>query len=63
MSSTSSPMSSTVTPTKAPALAVALRRYDDWLLHDMFGGPRPLKFAWVINTQKAGTFFFLGLLM
>lgn len=63
MSSTSSAATSMVTPSKAPAWAVALRRYDDWLLHDMFGGPRPLKFAWVINTQKAGTFFFLGFLM
>lgn len=31
-----------------------------WLVEDAGGGPRPWKFAWVINFQKAGTFFFLG---
>jgi len=47
----------------APAWAVTLRRFNNWWLNDLGGGPRPLKFAWVINTQKAGTFFFLGALM
>ncbi|HEX4896031.1 MAG TPA: DUF1295 domain-containing protein [Solimonas sp.] len=54
---------SAVTPHAAPAWAKTLRRFNDWWLHDLGGGPRPLKFAWVINAQKAGTFLFLGLLM
>lgn len=40
-----------------------MRRLTDWLVCDFGGGPRPWKFSWVINFQKAGTFFFLGLLM
>ena len=31
--------------------------------NDFLGGPRVLKFAWVINFQKASTFFFVALLM
>ena len=33
------------------------------MVEDFLGGPRPWKFAWVINFQKVGTFFFLGALM
>ena len=40
-----------------------MRRLTDYLTADCLGGPRPWKFAWVINFQKAGTFVFLGLLM
>ncbi len=47
----------------APTWAATLRRFNNWWLNDLGGGPRPLKFSWIINTQKAGTFFFLGLLM
>ncbi len=47
----------------APAWAVALRRYNNWMLYDLGGGPRPWKFSWIINFQKGGTFLFLGLLM
>lgn len=47
----------------APAWARTLRRFNDWWLHDIGGGPRVLKFAWIINAQKAGTFLFLGALM
>ena len=47
----------------APAWAVAMRRFNNWLMYDLGGGPRPWKFAWIINFQKGGTFFFLGLLM
>lgn len=50
-------------PANAPAWAATLRRFNDWWLHDLFGGPRVLKFSWVINTQKAGTFLFLGAVM
>lgn len=48
---------------QAPAWAVAMRRYNNGLMYDLGGGPRPWKFAWIINFQKGGTFFFLGLLM
>ena len=51
------------TPRTAPPWAVRMRRINDWLLHDALGGPRPLKFSWIINFQKGGTFVFLGLLM
>jgi protein-S-isoprenylcysteine O-methyltransferase Ste14 len=47
----------------APGWAQLLRRFNDRALHDLGGGPRPFKLAWVINTQKAGTFAFLGLMM
>ena len=47
----------------APALAQRMRALTDWLVTDCGGGPRPWKFAWVINFQKAGTFLFLGLLI
>ena len=36
-----------------------MRRFTDYLVCDFLGGPRPWKFAWVINFQKAGTFLFL----
>lgn len=51
------------TPYPAPALAQKMRTLTDWLVNDFGGGPRPWKFAWVINFQKCGTFIFLGLLM
>ena len=47
----------------APGWALRMRSINNWLLHDALGGPRPLKFSWIINFQKGGTFFFLGLLM
>ncbi|MGH8452952.1 MAG: hypothetical protein ACRES4_05530, partial [Nevskiales bacterium] len=47
-------------PANAPAWAVAMRKFTSWLVEDFLGGPRPWKFSWVINFQKAGTFFFLG---
>ena len=43
----------------APGWARAVRRATDYLSIDCLGGPRPWKFAWVINFQKAGTFVFL----
>lgn len=48
---------------RAPGWAARMSRANDRLLYDLGGGPRPLKFAWVVNTQKAGTFAFLGFLM
>ena len=50
-------------PLAAPAWALAMRRVSDHVSRDLLGGPRPWKFAWVINFQKTGTFVFLGLLM
>ena len=47
----------------APAWAVRMKRLTDYAVNDFGGGPRPWKFAWVINFQKCGTFFFLGFLM
>jgi protein-S-isoprenylcysteine O-methyltransferase Ste14 len=37
--------------------------FRDWLSEDLLGGPRPWKFAWVINSQKGGTLPFVLLLM
>ncbi|MDH3820317.1 MAG: DUF1295 domain-containing protein [Gammaproteobacteria bacterium] len=49
----------TPTPYDAPRWARSVRRFTDHLVCDFLGGPRPWKFAWVINFQKAGTFVFL----
>ncbi len=46
-----------------PAWAAFLHRLTTWAVEDAGGGPRPWKFAWVINCQKGGTFFFLGFLI
>lgn len=35
----------------------------NYLSTEFLGGPKILKFAWVINFQKAGTFIFVALLM
>jgi len=43
--------------------AASMRKLTDYLVRDFAGGPRPWTFAWVIDFQKCGTFFFLGLLM
>ena len=48
---------------RRPGWARLLRRGNDHLMFDLFGGPRPWKLSWLINLQKAGTFPFLGLLM
>jgi hypothetical protein len=54
---------STPQTANAPAWATAMRRVTDFLVNDFGGGPRPWKFAWVINFQKIGTFPFLALLI
>jgi hypothetical protein len=54
---------STPIPAGAPAWAAALRRVTSYLVNDFGGGPRPWKFAWVINFQKTGTFPFLAFLI
>jgi protein-S-isoprenylcysteine O-methyltransferase Ste14 len=59
-----SPIQSAVPATSsAPAWALGMRKLTDMLSQDFLGGPRPWKFAWVINFQKGGTFFFLAALM
>jgi len=40
-----------------------LKALADYLTSDFLGGPKPWKFSWVINFQKAGTFFFVAWLM
>ena len=47
----------------APLWALRLRRLTEHASRDFLGGPRPIKFSWVINFQKAGSFLFFGLLM
>ncbi len=47
----------------APRWAALLRRMNNWLLYDLGGGPRPLKFAWIVNAQKACTLPVLALVM
>ena len=54
---------STPLPSTAPAWAAAMRRVTNYLVNDFGGGPRPWKFAWVINFQKLGTFPVLGFLI
>ncbi len=57
------PSASTASATPGPVWARTMRRFSDYVSQDFLGGPRPWKFAWVINFQKTGTFVFLGLLM
>jgi protein-S-isoprenylcysteine O-methyltransferase Ste14 len=46
-----------------PAWVSSVNRFTNYAVNDFGGGPRPWKSSWVINFQKCGTFFFLGLLM
>jgi protein-S-isoprenylcysteine O-methyltransferase Ste14 len=57
---------SSVMDSTAPPAHPFFRKLDAlirYLSEDFLGGPRVLKFAWVINFQKAGTAFFVGFLM
>ncbi len=47
----------------APPWAVQAQSLTRKAVEDLGGGPRPWKFAWVINFQKVGTPFFLVALM
>jgi len=49
--------------TGAPRWAEAMRRFNQYIMFDIGGGPRLLKLAWVINTQKILCFPFFGFLM
>lgn len=44
-------------------LTLKLKQLADYLTTDFLGGPKPWKFSWVINFQKAGTFFIVSYLM
>ncbi len=57
--------STTVTSAKAeaPRWAQRVRAATDHLTNDFLGGPRLLKFAWVIDFQKAGAFVLYGFLL
>ncbi|HMU61286.1 MAG TPA: DUF1295 domain-containing protein [Gemmatimonadales bacterium] len=46
-----------------PRWAGALHRVSQYVSTDLFGGPRVLKLAWVINAQKLGSLPFVYLLM
>ena len=47
-----SQMTNTPTSHEAPRWARTMRDVTDYLVSDFLGGPRPWKFAWVINFQK-----------
>ena len=53
----------TVKKQEAPKLIRAMNDLFTYVINDFLGGPKVLKFAWVINFQKASTFFFVALLM
>jgi len=53
----------TVREQEAPRLVRAMNNFNTYVSNDFLGGPRVLKFAWVINFQKVSTFFFVALLM
>ncbi len=50
------------TESVAPVVA-SWTRFSRHLSQDFLGGPRVLKFAWVINVQKGGTLLFIAALM
>ena len=47
----------------APRWAQLLRRFNNWMLFDIGGGPRPMKLATVINLQKGGSFPLMAFLI
>lgn len=57
------PQSSTSVATSGPAWALRMRVLTDHMIYELGGGPKPWKFAWVVNTQKGGTVFVLAGLM
>ena len=48
---------------RAPAWATFLQRFNQWIMFDVGGGPRPFKLATIINIQKAGSLPFFGFLI
>lgn len=61
--STNTAVDSRYAAAPAPAWAQALRRFNQWSMFDLGGGPRPLRLSWVINMQKGGTFPIMLLLI
>ena len=53
----------TVKKQEAPMLVKTMNNLYTYFSIDFLGGPKVLKFAWVINFQKVSTFFFVALLM
>ena len=53
----------TVIEQKTPRMVRTMNKFNTYLSNDFLGGPKILKFAWVINFQKVSTFFFVALLM
>lgn len=54
---------SNITTGKAPAWATALQRFNQWIMFDVGGGPRPFTLATIINIQKAGSLPFFAFLI
>lgn len=54
---------SPTTAVPAPVWAQRMRRFNQWTMFDMGGGPRLIKLAWVINLQKGASFPFLAFLI
>ena len=50
-------------PLPAPRIIQWFSRTTDYLLYDFLGGPKLLKFSWVINFQKGATLLWVALLM
>ena len=53
----------TVKNQDVPKLVKVMNNLYTYFSTDFLGGPKVLKFAWVINFQKASTFFFVAILM
>jgi len=47
----------------APKWAQNLRRFNQWTMFDLGGGPRPFKLAWIINLQKGASLPFFAFLI
>ncbi len=58
----SSPAANSVSTTP-PAWAVSLQRFNQWIMFDIGGGPRPFTLATIINIQKAGSLPFFAFLI
>jgi len=56
-------MSAAMQTESVPPFVAAWSRVSNHLSQDLLGGPRVLKFAWVINVQKGATLLFVAALM
>ena len=52
-----------INKSEVPKVVKTFNNLYQYLSSDFLGGPKILKFAWVINFQKAGTFLFVAMLM